>query len=122
MKLNKIVARNAAKVEFVSTYEILRAMLHAIISKGDKRCNLPIARNIACNVAPCVGAPLGAVLRAMLHREASLRLLMNCKIMPNARTTSPDGYYIQYMCIYFNKNTKHWKLKYQSLDIEFLVI
>ena len=53
MKFNEIVARNAAEVEFDSTSEILRAMLHAIISIVATRCNLPIVCNIARNVASC---------------------------------------------------------------------
>ena len=53
MKFNEIVARNAAEVEFDSTSEILRAMLHATIPIVAIRCNLPIACSIARNVASC---------------------------------------------------------------------
>ena len=48
----KFVARKVAVVERDSTATIL----HATISGVDTRCNLAIARNIACNIAPFVRA------------------------------------------------------------------
>ena len=51
--LDEIVGGNVAEVKWKSTPETLQATLRATASDAATRCNYPIARNVACNVASC---------------------------------------------------------------------
>ena len=66
---DEIVAGNVAEVEWKSTPETLHATLRTTVAEAATRCNYPIARNVACNVASCGRAfrilPLLLILRKL---------------------------------------------------------